>query len=610
MTTSTFVKDIVEQLDETMRLIDEAAEQILGLTGRARNLAALARRYVAEGEADQAKADRMKVATERLDQGIERATQQFIERAEQRLEEQAAGHSVSALLGSVGSVVSSHPAVKAAMVEGRQIRTTEELAALMQEKDALGANLTPTPDDLHTAYDAVPAEVPLVAGVDLGAGEDKAGFFVLDMQAHARGEEKWIDAGQVPPEAFSGGVDDALTMKPVELAIDVSGRLCIRNDEGVLVPSSGFVANTDEGFKDGGLLTDEERAIPGVSEGIQMADALRESYEAPMPEMASSIDEIAARDDAGLTDYEAMMASENPHQPVGEEKTEAADVAPQPDEAASVDPMSMDEHCARADKIPVEPIKDGDTLFRDGGAQQAAEPEAGQEEASPAEAAVSPAEPPPPAPTEEETAAVVAPQFGRDRSHRAAPAKDDLYEEVLALWSTTEKTEMQIARATNSTLALVRQYLEQARLDGDERIEARHKGKLKDRRALKAAPDPSVVDPLHVRDLGPSAQECVDAAIADDVGPNISKGVCVVDLTRNMVIGLKGAHTFREPLMAQTVAKLNDGQMYSVEFLAKECGWATPDHLKRAITPMMEQLRSIGVVMTSLPVGLTIRAAD
>lgn len=684
MTTSTFVKSIVDQIDETMRQIDDTAEHILGLTARARNLAALAKRYVAEGEADQRADKRAIEAAQRLDQEIETEMQRAIERGEQKIDKQIErineiwSKTAEDLLAATGHLLTKEQANRLETWMGKPITDREELMARKQEADALGANLTPreasgplgsalsvltagiagalqATDDLHTAYDAA-APFPLgdpssrvVVGIDIGS-EERAGFFVRDMAAHERGEERWIDAGQIPAEAFSGGISTALG-KAYE-SIEGAERLTDIEFSHQSLPvgdAASFIEIVNLPPSPGG---DETEA----------ADV------APQPQEAASVDEKhpdlvwMTMTQEGTDQTSADQAAPVDLIPAGPRDPNTRPTHPGIFLRDDILPFSIETITSVAQKLgmparTLEQILNGyagfslnecrilGEIFRNGSAvwvqmrqaydnwvppasaEEAAEPEAGQEEASTtaddrgeAEPA---AEPPPPAPVEPplrpctdeekfgESGDFIAPQIGRQSDAPKPRALDHLYEEVLTLWSTTEKTEAQIARATASTISLVRTYLEQARADGDERIEARQKGRLKERRTVKPAAAPKEEEPMPPV-TGNSAEprrqpftKSRDIEIGEfkpEPGTEkdkISTGICVVDFSRNKIIGNKGMWT-ATPEICKVVAFLNDGQCYAAGYIATQAGW-DPQTLIQHRTSIMERLRDIGVQLTDIP---------
>lgn len=635
MSNREFLTNLLTEIDRVMVAVDQIAERAHQAATTARSLLELAQRYVKEGEGGKAADSEILDVLVRAEHVVHRDQQRSIEQEEQRIEREAAkplspdeafhidrqGNYCRIIEGAAVPIVPQpSPEEIDGMLWGRT--RTKDSTRSPSSTTFRGIDLADLPFAAEMMAYIISAEQRIASGGSPAAERDR---FERALKIFRDETALITDPTKLPPatiigvdlgrgESFSSGVDDALKAAydaPIpDLAAGpiASGKIDVSK-----IDVMGLERIFLEQAEDGTFFVE----VDGVRKPLSFGPT----------------DEIAARDDAGLTDYDSMMKTEDPLPSPGEEKTEAADVAPQPEVAASVDALDQaveeiilsGEHFETfgeeklyelPTKAPDNPNAVMDWMSMRQGAEenppavdgQTADPEAGQEEASSTAddrgEAKPAAEPPPPAPREPE-GRKIAPQFG-------------MYEEVLNLWATTDKTEMQIARATNATISIVRTYLQQARADGDERIEARHKGKLKDKRALKVAPQPNEEDPMPPV-KGNSAEpprmpftKSKDVEIGEYKAPesgDLSTGICVVDRRTKKIYGNKGYWT-ATPEICTVVAFLNKGDCFGVGYIATQCGWDTTTLIQQR-TSMMERLRDIGIQLTDIPgIGWHMKKAD
>lgn len=203
----------------------------------------------------------------------------------------------------------------------------------------------------------------------------------------------------------------------------------------------------------------------------------------------------------------------------------------------------------------------------------------------------------------------------RERQNANVREAEAFTDKVLDLWNSTLLTEAQIAKRLGKTKGLIATVIEQARSDQDPRIMGKRGivPKLpKETLPLSAvarkimerpAPSAAVRAGVELGEFKPLAPE------PDRVEKDLSKGVCIVDLRTNRIYGKRGMWTTDEA-RARTVAFLNGGQMFPKDVIAQRCGWTSGRDFLIAITPMIERLRDIGIVMTSTLAGVVIRADD
>lgn len=203
----------------------------------------------------------------------------------------------------------------------------------------------------------------------------------------------------------------------------------------------------------------------------------------------------------------------------------------------------------------------------------------------------------------------------RERQNANVREASEFTDSVLDLWNSTLLTEAQIAKRLDKTKALIMTVLEQARMDQDPRVMGKRGvvPKLPKEHMPLSAIARKIMDrpaPVAAARAGVELGDFKPPAPAPDrVEKDLSTGVCVVDLRTNKIYGKRGMWTTDEA-RARTIAYINNGQMYPKLVLAQRCGWRDERELVDAITPMMERLRDIGIIMTSLPTGIVIRADD
>ena len=218
-----------------------------------------------------------------------------------------------------------------------------------------------------------------------------------------------------------------------------------------------------------------------------------------------------------------------------------------------------------------------------------------------------------------------------------------LDDQVLDLWSTTLPTEAQIAKRLEILPGLVRGLLAAARADQDERSQAREGANLKalkkklDEKAMALSPAAkAILDrptpspaklaeeadecplPIHGRSKPPAPRPLTpqyrpagidpDLTADERVAVEVSTGVCVVDFERGVIIGYGGKWTTPDARILRTIAKLNSGDCYSLEVLAKAGGWDKVETLQRSLTPIMERMRDIRIEVKNVHlVGVTMK---
>lgn len=470
-----------------------------------------------------------------------------------------------------------------------------------------------------------------------------------EAQREVERREQAIDEGRIIPRGGSYAADAALRTEE---------RMAKR--EGVAPPrwedltdqERAAIAPVVHGIT--ALMTAEDRAatmkdIAELSgEGDAARDIVRNIAEPDADEITLEIGLPAGLTDSEMERHIDQIASERneaeeslPGQAEGVNTGAAEELSPQPAEAAPVDTTwpefkvatiadnsvrsvwpSQNEHAA-ADE-PTVPAGDAHD-------EAPAGPQVSAEMKGPAETAAEEAKVIPP---EDFSAADEKPPLGdrfyrekapaeptqeavdtaaRERQNANAREASEFSDKVLDLWSTTLLTEVQIAKRLATGKALIMTVLEQARLEQDPRVTGKRgvQPKPKEYMPLSAIAR-KIMDrpaPVAAKRAGVEIGKFDPPTKGGEKSSLISTGVCVVDVDNGKIYGKRGVWTADRKII-ETVVKLNGGQMYGKAYLTTACGWRDERELTDAITPMMERLRDIGIVMTSLPTGIVIRVDD
>lgn len=494
MSQSEFPRHLLNQIEEVMKAIDIAADQITMLSSQARDLADLAARYVHEGKLGTGRRQEAASVIVHSQDVIdaEREAQREVERREQAID------------------------------EGRIAPATHPLRG---------------PDILFdTGSQPVTGAVPLAKHGEfypsprlvLGIVNNEAGAFIRSADGNLKpmfDREREHDA--------NGG-----NLMPTE---EVLGR-------GRIVAGKIDPAALNEGSARSVGLTLEQAAVEFVRGTIAAQTQIEESPAAPPVEQ-----EV----DTGAAEV------------VSQQPVEAALVEAAAEEAKVIPPeVSSDAD----DKPPV-----GDRFYR------------------------------------EKQTQVEADAALRDRQNANVREASEFTDSVLDLWSTTLLTEAQIAKRLATGKALIMTVLEQARMDQDPRVTGKRgvQPKPKEHMPLSAIARKIMERPAPIAATraGVEIGKFDPPTKGGEKSSLISTGVCVVDIDNLKIYGKRGVWTADRKIV-ETVVKLNVGQMYPASVIQQRCGWRDERELRDAITPMMERLRDIGIIMTSLPTGIVIRVAD
>lgn len=586
---------LIDEMDRILVQIRQINDQAEALISRARDIAALAKRTVSENVKVHLESMKAEDRIRQADQVIEREAQRDVERREQEIDEGRIAPATHPLRGpdilfDTGSqpVTGAVPLAKHGEFDpsprlvlgivnneaGAFIRGVDGNLKPMfdreREHDANGGNLIPSGEDL--------------AGDESNGADDRLSFDVIPAGGPVVGRD---------PSWLAGVIDYDDRVPPAPLAGKTLEEAAVEFVRGTIAAQTQI---------------DESPAAPPSQQEVHTgaADAV-----SPQPAEAAPVDTNSTRIEiATIRDnsVRSMWPGLNEHAAADEPTVPAGDAH---DEAPAADTFEVD---TGAGYMVVATIEDGRVKYL--GPKNMAEPEQeSAEKKGPAETAAEEAKVIPP---EDSSAGWSLRQQDLDKlsttARQNANAREaaEFSDKVLDLWNSTLLTEAQIAKRLATGKSLISQIVEQARVDQDPRVMGKRGvvAKLpKETLPLSAMARKIMERPVPVA-AARAGVELGDfkppVATAENL---VSSGVCVVDLSRNKIFGKKGVWT-TDSSRARTIANLNNGQMYPVSVIQQRCGWRDERELRDAITPMMERLRDIGIIMTSLPTGIVIRVDD
>lgn len=560
-----FPRVLIDELDRILVQIRQINDQAEALISRARDIAALAKRTVSENTKVHLESMKAEERIRQADQVIEREAQREVERREQAVDGGRIGP---------GTISSRLPWSEKAAIQTaeRKILFAGAGGTVLSKDSVLGILRTRMPRWAHLSADERRAISPVIERYLSSLPEGN-----LDGTLEALAKSK--RAGGVFVNALAShraARDRAATIQDIA---DLSGegdaaRDIVRN-----------IAEPDE--SDG---ADERLSFDVVPAGgsVRMGTGVSDlsEYLARGPIVADAID---------ATKIEESL----PGQAEGVSTGAAEELSPQPAEAAPVN---------AAEETKVIPPEDSSAVA------------IADMDITVGTAAVVSVEDGNVVDVKDTTAdwSLRQQDLGRlattARQNANAREANEFSDKVLDMWNSTLLTEAQIAKRLATGKSLISQIVEQARVDQDPRVMGKRGvvAKMPKEHMPLSAMARKIMErpaPIAATRAGVELGKFDPPAKGGEKSSLISTGVCVVDIDNRKIYGKRGIWTADRKIV-ETVVKLNGGQMFGKAYLTTACGWRDEREFRDAITPMMERLRDIGIIMTSLPTGIVIRVAD